>query len=88
MSKNNVLIDVASLRGRVAVTSTRKVDLHSGPSAASCQIEKDTAELCQARDTISTQSKDMAKIVRLKTSIKLLEDNVEFYEASKEILKS
>lgn len=53
-SKNNVLNDVASLRGRVMVTSTSKTELPSNESAVSSQIARDTAEPGQTHDTIST----------------------------------
>lgn len=56
-------------------------------SAASDQIASATAELRQAHDTTSTQSKEMAKIAQLKMSVKILEDNFAFYETSEEDLK-
>lgn len=75
---NNALHDVASLRGRVSVASTRETELLYSASTASSHIEKATEESYQARDTISTHSRELAKIALLKKSIKSLENNVAF----------
>lgn len=76
------------MRGRAVVASTREAELLSGALAASIEIERATAELYQACDTISTQSKLFAKIVHWKTSIKNVEDNVAFHIASKKNVKT
>lgn len=59
----------------------------SSGSAASSQIERATAKLRQAHDTISMQSEQLSNIAKLKISIRSLQDTVEFYEASEESLK-
>lgn len=69
-------------REQVAVVGTCAAELVSSASAASGQMERTTTELRQARDTISNQAKELAKIAPMKMSIKSLEDKVEFYEAS------
>lgn len=86
-STNNALNDVMSLCERVAFAGTREAELLSNESTTLNKIATATAELRQARDTISTQSRELAKIAQLKMSIKSLQDNVAFYEASEESLK-
>lgn len=51
-------------------------------------MKRATAELLQARDTISMQSKEMAKIAKLRSSLNCVEDNVDFYDANEHDLKS
>lgn len=74
--------------GRVWVAGMREAELVSSVSAASSHISRATAVLRQACDTISTQSKKLATVAQLKSSMKSLEDNVAFHEASGEDLKS
>lgn len=76
------------MRGLVSVSGTREAKLPSGASVPSSQIERATAELPQAGNTITTQSMDVAKIAQLKSSIKRVEDRVRFYEACEKDMKS
>lgn len=61
-SSNNAMNVVESLRVLVVAAGTREAYLLSSASAASNQIARDTTELPQARNTISTHSRDLAKI--------------------------
>lgn len=72
----------ASLCRRVATASTRNAEFVSNASAVSYQIARGTAEWRQAHRTISTQSRELGRIVLLKKCIKSLEENVAFYKAS------
>lgn len=47
--------DFISFRERVGAGSTNEAEQRPNPSAASDQMARTTAELCRARDTISTQ---------------------------------
>lgn len=87
-SKNYTLNDVTSLVWRVPVADKRDAELFSNAHAASSRIAKGTAELREACDTISKQSKKVCNTAELKSFIKRLEDNMAFYNASKENLKS
>lgn len=60
-SKNSAPNDVASLRGLVAAAGIREAKLLSNASTVSSQIERATAELRQARDTILMHGKKLAK---------------------------
>lgn len=60
----------------------------SSTSLTISQIARATAALRQVQDTISKQSKKLVKIPQLKMSIKILEDNMAFYEANEQSLKS
>lgn len=64
------------------------MELPSKASSASSQIASATAELRQARNTISMQSKELAKNAQLRMSMKSLEDNVAFYNGSEGSPKS
>lgn len=44
-------------------------------------------ELRQAQETISTRSKELARLTQLNSSVKCLEDNVALYEVSEDYLK-
>lgn len=68
-SKTSVLKDFSRLRGPFAAAGTSETELLSKALATSSQIERDTAQLRQPRDRISTESKDLAMIAQLKTSI-------------------
>lgn len=50
-------------------------------------MERATAEIGQACNTISMYMKEFAKIAQFKSSIKFLEGNLACYEASEEDLK-
>lgn len=76
--------NVAGLRERVAFLDNRKAQLLANISAFSGQIARETAELSQAQNTISTQSKELSKISKFKTLIKRLQDNFALYGASGE----
>lgn len=80
---------VASLRERVAVANTREGEILSNTSVSSDQVAGATAELCQARHTFSTQSKEFVKVVvALKSFKKGLEDDVIVLESSEEKQKN
>lgn len=68
----------------VVNSDNREAELLANALATSGQIGRATSSFRQTRDTTSTQSMDLAKIAQLKTSIKNLEDNAAFYEASEE----
>lgn len=87
-ARKSALNDVASLTEPEAAASTRKAELFSSASAASSQMATATAELHQARDTITMQSERLAEVPLLRSFIKSLKDNVSFYEASEEELQS
>lgn len=74
----NVLNDVPSLQGRNTVFGTRAAGLATGPSAALSQIARDAPKFRQAHVTISTESKELAKIEQLNRPNKRLENNVAF----------
>lgn len=88
MSANNTLKDVDSFFGRVTAASTHEAELRSSPSATLSVRARATAELRQARDTISTQNKKLAEVMHLKMSINSLKDSIAFYKAREESLKS
>lgn len=69
-SSNDDSNDVAGLGGRTVFTSVSEAEVLPSTSRASSQIARAIAELPQARDTISAQSKKLEMIVQLKTSIK------------------
>lgn len=69
------------------MTSTREARLLSNASVVFDEMSRAPAELHQTRDTISTPSKELARVAQLKSSIKSIEDNVVVYEASKDELK-
>lgn len=75
--------DVTSLCERVVVDGIPAAELPSSPSGALHHISKAIAELRQARDILSTRSKELANIAELRTSFKSLEDYVAFCEISK-----
>lgn len=81
-SKNNPSNDVARLCGQVLVASTGEAELLSNVLAGSSQIARATAKLRHARNIISTQCKELAKIAQLEVSVKNVEDNVGPYKAS------
>lgn len=87
-SKKNALTEVTRLLGGVAVVRMCEAKLLSNASVVSRQITRATTKLCQTRGMISMQSKGLARIAQLKTSKKRLENNVTFYEVSKESLKN
>lgn len=60
------------------IACTSEAELLSNGSAASSQMERTTAELCQARDKSSTKSKGLAKVAQLKSSIISVGVNVTF----------
>lgn len=72
------------MRERVTVAGTIEAGLLSSASVVSGQIATATAELHQARDTILMQNRESVKTAQLITSIRRMEDNVAFYEASEE----
>lgn len=86
--KKDALNDVANLLEWVATASTHEVKFLSNASAASGLMARSTAELDQARDTMSTSSKELAKVALLKSSIRRIEHNVTLHEASAEELKT
>lgn len=71
-----------------AVAITREAELPTSASGGLSQIAKGGVELRQARDTILSQSKELAGIAQLKMCIKSPEDNVAFYKASEGSVKS
>lgn len=75
------------LRKKLAAANTHEVELLSNPSASSGQLARATAEMHQARKTISAWSKELSKVAQLKSSVKHLKDNVALHEASEEELK-
>lgn len=87
-SKKNALNDIYSYCSRVVGSGTPKAELLSNVSTALIQIAMATAELRQACNTISTQSKWLVKIVQLQISIKSLKDSVSCDKANEENLKS
>lgn len=78
-STNNALNDVASLHGQLAVAGTGEAELLSRASVASSQIARATAQLCQPRDMIVSQSRELASIMQLKMSIESLENTMTLY---------
>lgn len=70
------------------VADAGEAELHSSGSTVSSLMARAAARLRQARDTIAMQSKELAKIAQLKSSLKNLENNMSFYEASEEDLKN
>lgn len=86
--KDNVLNDVTNLIGLIEAPSTREVKRLSSEPPASSQITRATAEIRQARNTLSRQSEELAKHAQLKMSMKFLWNSVAFHEASKNDLKS
>lgn len=85
--KKNALKDVGSWSNRVSDAFTRKVGLFSNELVGPSHMARITAELCQSCVKIPMQSKALAKVARLKSPIKSLEENVSFYKASEEKLK-
>lgn len=59
----------------------------AGTTAGSGKKARATVELNQAHKTISTQSRELAKIAQFKFSLKIPKDNVVFYETNEENLK-
>lgn len=62
--------DVASLCELVAATGTFEVQIISRVSVAPGRISRATAELCQARHTMSIKIKELSKISQLKMSLR------------------
>lgn len=75
------------MRARVAVPSACETTLLWSVSGFK-STRKATVKLCQACNTISTESKELAKVGKLKTSIKSQENNATCYEASEWSIKS
>lgn len=67
--------------------STRETELSSNASPVSDQMARATAELCPARDTISTKSKELSMVAQLKSVINSHEDDMAFYDTSEKELK-
>lgn len=88
MFASDALNDVADLRECVAASCTSEMELLATVSVAFNQIARATEKLRQALVTISTQCKELANVAQLKTSIENLEENVAFFEASKEGLEN
>lgn len=86
-SKENAFNDVASLREQVVVAGTREAEIRSSVSAASSRVARATGEIYSARNMMPVQSKELAKIAQLNSSIKRLDDNVGSHETSEEELK-
>lgn len=86
-SDSDAISNVADLRELIAVSNRRKAELLADASAALDQIVRPTKELCQAWTMISTHSKELVNVAQLKTWIKNLKENFEFYKASEEGLK-
>lgn len=66
MVERDALNDVAILHERVAAASTREPELLSNASAVSDQLTRAIDEFRQECDTISPESKELAKHVQLK----------------------
>lgn len=66
----------------------RKTELFSNVPVASRQMARATVELLLTRDTVSTQSNELASVAQFRSSIERLENKVVFYEASEEELEN
>lgn len=66
-ARKYALNNVASSHERVMVTGTCEAESLFNSSVASSQMTKGTAELCQTRDMILTQSKEIPKVAQLKS---------------------
>lgn len=75
---NDALKDITSLQKGVAVSVKCKVEPLTDASAASGQTARATTELRQVRDTLSTQSKELARVTLSRMSIKKREKSFAF----------
>lgn len=84
---SDTLSDVASFCEGVAVACKRETELKTSALTASNQRARASVGLLRVYDIILKCSKELAKIVQLKTATKDEEDSVAFYEAKGEDLE-
>lgn len=87
-SKINAVTDISILHGHVAIVGTPEAELLSIKSGTLSPIAWATAELREAHDKISLQSKVSARTAQVQSSMKRMKDNNEFHEGSGKDLKS
>lgn len=84
ISTNNDLNDDSSLCGPVTNADRHEAELLSDTSVTSAETPVATAEFRETHDIISVQSKQLVKVMPVKMSTSILEDNVALYGGSDE----
>lgn len=88
MSACDRVNNVAEFYKSIVASSRPETKFLINASVVSDQMERPTEKSHQAQVILSTKSKELVNVAQLKMSIKNFEENVAFYESSKETLNN